>query len=73
MTFQSTPQSDIKARPDRVRFLAEMPIEKFRAIESDLSRVPDWDRFFIMNNPPSWPDGMYDVLSRHLKDQLHLA
>jgi hypothetical protein len=73
MTFQNTPDSDIKVRPERVRFLAEIPIGTFMAIEGDLQRLPDWDRFFIMKNPVGWPEGMYEVISRHLGETLRIA
>lgn len=73
MTFSNTPQSDIKTRPERVRFLAEIPLEKFRAIQKELGQLPDWDRYFILHNPICWPEGMSEVLSRHLGDQLRLA
>ena len=73
MTFSNSPYSDIKTRPERVRFLAEIPIEKFQAIQEDLSNLPDWDRYFIMQNPPSWPDGMYEVITRHLQSQISIA
>lgn len=73
MTFSNAPYSEIKARPERVRFLAEIPLEKFKAIEEDLSGLPDWDRYFIMNNPTSWPEGMYEVISRHLSTHLSIA
>jgi len=65
MTYQNTPHSNPSERPDRVRFLAEIPIKTFQAIEHQLKHQPDWDRFFIMNNPVAWPDGMYEVISEH--------
>ncbi len=70
MTYQNSVESDIDVRPGRVRFLAEIPISVFTAIEKDLSDVPNWDRYFILKNPPAWPHGMYDVISKHLGNRL---
>ncbi|MBU0985590.1 MAG: DUF2811 domain-containing protein [candidate division Zixibacteria bacterium] len=67
MTFQNTSQTDPAVRPDRIKFLAEIPITVFRSIENDLRSVPDWDRHFIMSNPVAWPEGMFDVISKHLE------
>jgi len=65
MTYQNTPQSDPSVRPDRIRFLAEIPIETYHAISHELMHQPDWDRFFIMKNPVAWPDGMFEAIERH--------
>lgn len=73
MTFSNAPYSDIKVRPARIRFLAEIPLEKFQAIQQELAGLPDWDRYFIMQNPPTWPEGMYEVISRHLENQISIA
>ena len=73
MTFQSTLESDIATRPERVQFLAEIPLETFMAIEKDLETLPNWDRFFIMKNPVGWPKQMHDVISRHLGDTIGLV
>jgi hypothetical protein len=63
MTFQNTPDSDIKVRPERVRFLAEIPIGTFMAIEGDLQRLPDWDRFFILRECMRSSRGIWARLS----------
>jgi hypothetical protein len=70
MTFQETVQTDFDMRPQRVAFLAQIPRELFTAISDDLAGVPDWHVYFIKNNPPGWPQGMYEVVSRHLEGQL---
>ena len=65
MTFQNTPYSDPSIRPERLRFLAELPLEVYKAIECELSQFPDWDRYFIMHNPVAWPDGMFETIEKH--------
>ena len=66
MTYSNTPQTDISQRPDRIKLLAELPRETFEAINRDLGHVPDWERYFIMNNPVSWPSDMRTVMENYL-------
>jgi hypothetical protein len=67
MTIQNTPYTDIQQRPARIRVLVELPPEEFAAIERNLQHVPDWERYFIMNNPVSWPEGMYAVVQQYVE------
>lgn len=66
MTFENTFYTDPSVRPGRVRVLAEIPRNVFDAIAGELHTIPDWDRYFIMNNPSGWPMGMFEVISKHL-------
>lgn len=70
MTFQETAYTDVAVRPERVRFLAELPRDLFDRLDNDLQTVPDWDRFFIMNNPPAWPEQMKSVVEHYLHDKI---
>lgn len=72
MTFANSPTTTISERPARVRFLAEMPLDKYTAIDSALQHQPDWDRFFIFYNPVNWPDGMHEVIEYHLGVDCHI-
>jgi len=67
MIFEQTPSSDPTSRPARVRFLAEIPLEMFELIKQELHHIPNWDRFFIMNNPVAWPLDMRLVIEQHLR------
>ncbi len=66
MQVQNNIITDPAARPQRVRLLAEIPIETYRAIDRDLKNVPEWHLYFIKNNPDGWPEGMCEVLKRYL-------
>lgn len=73
MTFQENVTTDVKVRPERVRFLAELPRDLFERLDQELKTVPDWDRFFIMNNPSGWPQEMRSVVEHCLHEKLNIA
>ena len=73
MTFEQTQYSNPTARPERVRILAEIPREVFNAIGAELCDVPDWHVQFIKRNPTGWPEGMFEVIEKHLGDVLELG
>ena len=73
MTFQECATTDVKVRPERVRFLAELPRELYERLDQDLRCVPDWDRYFIMNNPSGWPQEMRMVVEQRLNDKIDIA
>ena len=66
MTFQNTVNTELAIRPERVRILAEIPLETYKAISQELKATPDWHLYFIKNNPAGWPKGMYPVIERYL-------
>ncbi|MBU0982704.1 MAG: hypothetical protein KKA42_02470 [candidate division Zixibacteria bacterium] len=70
MTVTDQRITDITDRPQRIRILAEIPLDVFTRITGELPGLPDWDRYFIMNNPIGWPEGMYDVIERNLANLL---
>lgn len=73
MTFQESVKTDVKVRPERVRFLAELPRDVYEQLNHELHSIPDWDRYFIMNNPVGWPQEMRSVVEHRLQDKIEFA
>ena len=73
MTFQESVTTDVKVRPERVRFLAELPRDVYNQLDTELKSVPDWDRYFIMNNPAGWPQEMRAVVEQRLHDKIDVG
>jgi hypothetical protein len=73
MTFQESITTDVKVRPERVRFLAELPRDLYEQLDTELRTIPDWDRFFIMNNPSGWPQVMRSVVEHCLQDKIEFS